>query len=102
MGYSCTVKADDTLRMTLNNANGISINDYYPSNTWENNGHKYFYERGREQTDGSITGQIFRFTQGNYAVKIGSLKILANGKVSRWPGMPKSKIVEVKPMFQII
>lgn len=102
MGYSCTVKADDTLKMTLNAANEQPINNYSYSNTWEANGNKYFYERGRENKDGSITGQVFKFTSGNYAVKIGSLKILPDGKVKSWPGMPKAKIIDTKPMFYVI
>jgi len=102
MSYSCTVKAHDTLRMTLNEINGQNINAYNMSNTWENRGQKYFFERGREQRDGSITGQVFKFTDQTHAVKIGSLKILPDGKVKTWPGMDKHKIIDTKPMFQLI
>lgn len=102
MGYSCTVKAWDTMQMTLKSINGLNHNDPGYQSIWESNGNKYFIERGREQQDGSITGQVFRFTTGNYAAKIGGLKIAANGKVIRWPGMPKSKIIDNKPMFQLI
>lgn len=94
MGYSCTVKAHDTLRMTLNNITGANILEPQFSNTWENKGTKFFYERGREQSDGSITGQVFKFINDTQCVKYGSLKILPDGKVKSWAGMPKDKIID--------
>jgi len=102
MGYSCTVKAHDTLRMTLNAANNEKLTNYSFSNTWEHNGNKFFYEIGREQSDGSVTGSIYKFLGETQCVKYGSLKILANGKVKSWPGMPKDKIIDTTPMFQLI
>jgi hypothetical protein len=88
--------------MTLNNINGSKLTDYHYSNTWESNGNKYFYERGRENQDGSITGSIYKFIGNTHCQKIGSIKILPNGKVKAWPGMPKDKIVDTTPMFQLI
>lgn len=103
MGYSCTVKADNTLQMTLRYANGKNTFDsqlYFSD--WTINGQKFFYERGRENNDGSITGCVYLFTDENHARKYGSLKISAEGKVIAWPGMPKKLIIEKAPMFEVI
>jgi hypothetical protein len=88
--------------MTLNKINGKDITDYHHSNSWEANNENFFYERGPGNNDGSITGSIYKFIGETHCKKIGSIKILPNGKVKRWPGMPKDKIIEQKPMFQII
>lgn len=101
MSYSCTQKAHQTLSETLNNVNGEAIKNYNFSNTWEANGNKFFYERGRENIDGSITGTIFKFIGDTQCIRVGSLKIFSNGSVKSWPGMPKNKIIQSNVMFQI-
>ena len=100
MGYSCTQSAHNTLEKTLAN-----IHKGMPdvgSNTWINNGQKFFYDRGREQADGSITGSVFVFIDTiimdngdvtGHCRRFGSIKILANGQVKAWAGMPKEKII---------
>ena len=98
MGYSCTVAADDVIRRTLNEVNGLPITNYNYPNTWEHNGKKFFYERGREQQDGSITGSVWIMVSETHARKYGSLKINANGTLKAWPGMPKDKIICRKPV----
>lgn len=90
MGYSCTVRAHDVLRRTLNSINGENVNNYAFSNTWTYNGNTFFYERGKENSDGSITGSIFLMLDNGHCRRYGNLKIEANGLVTRWPGMPKS------------
>lgn len=96
MGYSCTVQADRTLNATLNKANGLPVHNFSYSNTWEHAGGKYFFERGKEQADGSITGSVFKFIPGTSTCRqFGSLKIAANGNVVRWAGMPKDKITKL-------
>lgn len=73
------------------------------SNTWISNGKQYFYDRGREQSDGSITGTVFVFTDiitmnngdiTGHCRKAGSIKILPDGQVKTWAGMPKDKIIQ--------
>ena len=99
MGYSCSAKAHKTLKQTLNKANQLPLDNYNPPNTWENNGSKYFFERGREQQDGSITGTIYQFINNtNMCRKYGSVKILPNGIVKTWAGMAKHKIVQPAPV----
>jgi len=47
-----------------------------------------FWERGRENRDGAITGEIFAL--GHHACrKVGTFRINAEGKVVRWPGTNK-------------
>lgn len=85
MGWSCTMRADTSLKALMNimGAKGLS-------NSWEWNGNQYFYEIGREQPDGSITGEVYIFLPDNKARRYGSLKIMPNGNVLRFPGTPKA------------
>lgn len=46
---------------------------------------RYFYEIGREQADGSITGSVFRFVDETHVRRAGSFKIGPDGNVIRWP-----------------
>jgi hypothetical protein len=93
MGYSCTVAAHDVIRRTLNTINNQPLTDYNHPNTWEINGKKFFYERGTEQADGSITGSIYLMITETQCRKYGSVKINADGTLHHWAGMPKSKII---------
>ena len=94
MGYSCTAKASLTEEGVRRAINAKS------SNAMPDGG---FYEIGRERADGSITGIVWRplnaserarwahLGDANERVaKRGSFKIDANGKIVRWPGLPKS------------
>lgn len=84
MGYSCTKSADDTLKLigktfaTDGNPNILTIN-----------GKLYFFERGREQSDGAITGVLF-FTEKDspWASAVGSVRINADGTIARFPRIP--------------
>lgn len=79
MGYSCSANASDRLNMVLN----ADTTDE-SSNTWVKNGTRYFFERGRENADGSVTGTVFEI-RGKFAHRKGSAKIDPNGKVVRFP-----------------
>ena len=135
MGYSCTAKA-----AFVRDAIEAQINKMVPgkaSNRLPGGG---FWETGREQADGSITGTIWKAAGtltdaermaaavkqgcpnnpewiGDPVRKGGSFKISADGKIERWPGMPRDwktlceirgaqKYVETfetpRPMFQVI
>lgn len=90
MGYSCTVKADyvlDALLIQLQSAG----NENNSSNTWTKDGQTYFFERGREQPDGAITGRIYRFEPDNMCKLIGNGRIDADGDI---PYFPTSKQVQ--------
>lgn len=108
MGYSVAAAANDRL-------NGImEHNADESSNTWfDDKGGRYFYDVGRENADGAFTGSVWKFiTEGQYAGRVnraGSIRIEANGKVTRFPGRNKamkaaSKVAlpERAPLFQVI
>ena len=108
MGYSLSQRANDRLNMIMD-SNGDDS-----SNTWfDDKGGRYFYEIGRENSDGAFTGSVWKFiTEGQYAgraKKAGSIRIEANGTVTRFPGRNKamkaaSKVAlpERAPLFQVI
>ena len=51
----------------------------------DTSGHSYFYEVGKEQIDGSITGTLFQNVDESHARRVGSFKINANGSLARFP-----------------
>lgn len=92
MGYSCTKKAADTLERigkafaTDGNPNILTIG-----------GRQYFFERGREQSDGAITGALFLSEPGPWASAVGSVRINADGTIARFPKLP----ADVRKQFSI-
>ena len=94
MGYSCTKDASDMLgliRHTFNNgkySNGLRIGAA-----------TFFYEVGRENADGSITGTLFENVDENHARKYGSFKIHAEGVIVRFPGIKQNQRVALKFKF---
>ena len=85
MGYSCTAKANFTL-------DGIvAALKMLNANTFEVKGNKYFYEIGKENSNGSMTGTIWKFINGGYIKRSGSFKIDWNGKIIRFPYLPNRK-----------
>ena len=89
MGYSCTKDADEMLgliRHQFNNgkySNGLVIRS--PRADSYTSGHSYFYEVGKEQIDGSITGTLFQNVDESHARRVGSFKINAKGSLARFP-----------------
>lgn len=79
MGYSAAAAAFDTLNTFDNHGTDRS------GNVWEYNGSRYFFERGRENSDGAITGTIFRFVGTDSAVRVGSFRINPDGTIARAP-----------------
>lgn len=93
MGYSCTVRAslvNDAVRQLV----GAKTSNAMPDGG--------FYEIGREQPDGAITGIVWRLLNDSEkqhwahlsninerVTKRGSFKISADGKIVRWPGLSK-------------
>jgi hypothetical protein len=87
MGYSCRKDANNTLdRLT----------QYYrehgekSSNTFHAIGKKYFWEIGKENSDGAITGKVNECTADDtQAFYIGGFRISPDGEVERFPRLPK-------------
>lgn len=83
MGYSCTAVASEIERDWSNRCYGSTgrSNEYVGTD-----GRRYFYQIGRENRDGSITGTVFRFLpDGEHVTKAGSFRINADGTVARKP-----------------
>ena len=89
MGYSCTKDASDMLGLIRNQfgdgktSNGLVMRS--PRADSYTSGHSYFYEVGKEQIDGSITGTLFQNVDESHARRVGSFKINANGSIARFP-----------------
>ena len=77
MGYSCRKDAMDGLETIM----GETL-----SNSWiADNGKSCFYEIGRENSDGAITGTVWETDFNNTCRRAGTLRIEPNGSISRWP-----------------
>ena len=100
MGYSCTAAAHKTLERLLEVATRLGPVDN-SSNTWEFKGHRYFYEQGRENADGAITGTIFVMLDEGRCKPAGSLRINPDGKIVRAPHFP-AEAKKPAPMFEVI
>lgn len=80
MGYSCTKAADDT----FNTISRDFAKDGNP-NVLFFQGKDYFFERGRENEDGAITGKLMVMLPDDYCQSVGSVRIEPDGKVKRFP-----------------
>jgi hypothetical protein len=82
MGYSCARKAMEVVKVWQNwcYKNFDSQNAYIHNNT------RYFFEIGKENGDGAITGSIWRFMpDGIHVKKSGSFRIESDGTITRAP-----------------
>ena len=87
MGYSYTAKAGFVL-----DALGVILRGQNPSsNMIEKTGG--FWETGREQPDGAITGTVWRPWEKDPSrvVNAGSFRIEPDGRISRFPGTTKAE-----------
>lgn len=85
MGYSCRSEANDTLAIL-----GILLCGGENRNRWEEKGKKHFYEIGKEQADGAITGSIWVHSRtdeaGNeYYQRSSTFRINPDGRLARGP-----------------
>lgn len=82
MGWSCTYQAGMALEL-------IKDNLLSRSNSWiGDNGNEYFFEIGRENNDGAITGSIFEIYDGKHIKRVGGFRIEPDGKIKRFPYLP--------------
>ena len=88
MGYSCRRDAADAETAVL-----AAREDQTSGNAWsDDSGHNCFVDRGREQDDGAITGQVFRsdspcsYEQAHLVncSRAGGVRIEGNGFITRW------------------
>lgn len=94
MGYSCSATAHETLEKISEMIGSIPG----PKNQWKNGDKSYFYEIGKENYDGAITGSIWRI-ESLYGKRVGSFRIENDGTVTRFPYLTsdiKDKIIKNK------
>lgn len=98
MGYSCTAMASFSetaiirlLKDRYGDAGGCS-------NAWgESRENMAFFDTGREQRDGAITGTVYN-RDGR---RLGSARIAPDGTVSRWPMTTSTMRAEAKRMADL-
>ena len=87
MGYSCTARAAyalDAITALITETGG-----HGSSNMWNHGGASYFYERGRETSDGAIVGSVWKMNEDGTAHRGGGFKISSDGDVVRFPNVPR-------------
>jgi hypothetical protein len=79
MGYSCTKDASDMLGV-INKMCGLK-------DGWLHiDGKRFFFERGKEQADGAVTGTLMMDLGNDYCRRAGGVRIEPNGTIARFPG----------------
>ena len=85
MGWSCSNLAFKTLEKIQ----AACLEQSDSSNTWTDNGAKYFFEVSKkEHWDGAITGTVHMMIANNSCVKAGSFRINADGTIKNFPHNP--------------
>jgi hypothetical protein len=113
MGYSCTAKASlvmDAVQAIMDRDNPNRVSNALPNGFWE---------IGREQADGAITGTVWKTVRkytdaeraaeaakmgehckpewvGDPVVRTGSFKVSADGKIVRFPQLTKRQKAEAE------
>lgn len=85
MGYSATSEAFKALEEVTK----FCVENTGELNTWKHNDRYFFYEVGRENADGAITGSIVEMTPKQTVRGKSSFRIEPNGDVTRFPYLPK-------------
>lgn len=90
MGYSSTFRAGEVLNVITNGC----IESTGSSNTWLNEkGEKFFFQVGRENRDGAITGSVYelkRVGEDVYGYPKGGFRVEPNGALTRFPKLSKA------------
>ncbi len=87
MGYSCSAKASYVMDVIMEQNRHENSGNVYKSVT----GDLYFWERGRENADGAMTGPVHKFLPGDRALKVGSYRINRDGRIERFPGLDQNQ-----------
>jgi hypothetical protein len=91
MGYSATKAAIETLEHIERTFQSPDTK----SQVMRFNGADYYFECGRENEDGAVTGTLHKFTSivldsstDVYARSVGSVRISSDGTIERFPYLP--------------
>jgi glucose/arabinose dehydrogenase len=69
------------------------------SNAWDYKGQTYFYQIGRENADGAITGTVFRnLPDGEHCRRAGRVRIEPDGTISAWTGSTAAQRARAQQM----
>lgn len=86
MGYSCTAMASFVIDAIM-----AAVRHENSGNTYKGkDGQLYFWERGRENSDGAMTGVIQRMLPNDYCRRVASFRIEPNGRITRFYGLTKA------------
>ncbi|MFA5344410.1 MAG: hypothetical protein WC381_10670, partial [Kiritimatiellia bacterium] len=113
MGYSCTGKAAAAEGAIFTSraagdlygaAESLAAGGYggEVTNGWQVAGVRYFLDRGREQPDGAITGQVWCQTPGSETCSLaGNLRIEPDGFISRWPRASAESLIRKVRLLRV-
>jgi len=94
MGWSCSYKAMQTLEKIFNELEKRKLKIL--ANGWKYKNNEYFLQLGKENKNGAITGVIYKIIDHKgLCKKVGNFKIDSDGKIIRFPYLPK----EIKKLF---
>lgn len=88
MGYSCAAAA----ARVMDAVSAACIRQTGSSNVYKVGGETYFFEQGRENGDGAITGKIMRMLPGDLCRKAGTYRIEPDGTFGRVPAFFKQAV----------
>ena len=94
MSYSSTIKAGNVLDELIIQLKSAGTKDSASSNGfYDTSGRFCFYEIGRENRDGAITGKVMRSLKENpnLCSLVGTFRIEPDGKISRFPLSTKNQ-----------
>ena len=88
MSYSCSTKANMVLEELMIQ---LQVESDKTSNGFSVNWKSCFYEIGKENSDGAITGVVNKETTPGFCRVAGSFRIENTGKITRFPGSTKQQ-----------
>lgn len=98
MGYSCSSMASFTLDIIQEYFSPSHSDNRLPSNAITRNDYQHigFWERGRENADGAITGRCFKSLSNGTYLPCGSFRIEPDGTIKRFPLLFKRLWIDIR------
>ena len=81
MGYSCTAAANDVIKKWVE----ACVASTGCSNTWREGSKEFFFEVDREQSDGAVTGSVYKTVDEDRCQRSGTFRVDPDGAVVRAP-----------------